>query len=159
MICIKINCQWIVGKIIRKCKVINKELEDLDSKYKHLTQELTSPQINNENNNEKLIVQQNKEEKKNSGTSSFPIYGDSSTYNINDMLRKNILNCVYFHQLLYMGFDDLIEQIKFHCKNAEPWAACGNNLPSTLFCCLYKFMQIKLTGKMNRATNFLSITF
>jgi pre-mRNA-splicing factor 38B len=36
------------------------------------------------------------------------------------------------------------------CKNAghaEPWAVGASGIPSTMFCCLYKLMLMKLTIK------------
>lgn len=77
----------------------------------------------------------------------FPVYGDPTTCNLNDLLRNNILSSQYFKDLYALKtYHEVLDEIKTHSKNAEPWTLGTNCIPSTLFCCLYKFMLMRLTG-------------
>lgn len=78
----------------------------------------------------------------------FPIWGDSNSYNINPLLRNNILNSQYFKDLyLLKSYNEIIDEICKKSTHVEPWTPGSNGIPSTLFCCLYKFMLMKLTLK------------
>ena len=78
----------------------------------------------------------------------FPINGDPSKGNMSDLLRNSILSCQYFKELYQIKtFEGVIEEIKGNVTNAEPWVVGANGVPSTLFCCLYKLMLMRLTEK------------
>lgn len=67
----------------------------------------------------------------------FQISGDQTTFNMNPLLRNNILSAQYYQELISLNtYEDIIGQIEYHCKNAEAFTLGTNNLPSTLFCCL-----------------------
>jgi len=78
----------------------------------------------------------------------FPVHGDSKTCNISDLLRNNIMQSSYFQDLYKLrGPSEISDEIVEHVKSVEPWTSGTTGLPSTLFCCLYKLMTMKLTEK------------
>jgi pre-mRNA-splicing factor 38B len=92
------------------------------------------------------IPVKNEENTWNNINKQFKIYGDGVTCNLNSLLHNNILSCQYFKdQLMNLGFNEIIDIIIQHVKYAEPWTIGTNGIPSTLFCCLYKFMIMRLS--------------
>lgn len=85
----------------------------------------------------------------------FTIYGDPLTCNLNSLILNNILSCQYFKEDCAMkGFNEIIDEIIQNVTYAEPWAVGISGVPSTLFCCLYKLMLLKLTeGQVNYLIN------
>ena len=76
----------------------------------------------------------------------FQTYGDPVACNMNDLLRTNILNTQYYRELQDLTTcEEIMGQIEYYCKHAEPFTLGTNNVPSTLFCCLYKLLMMKLT--------------
>ena len=45
--------------------------------------------------------------------------------------------------LIIKVIDDIIK----NAQHAEPWAVGTSGIPSSLFCCLYKFMTMRLNCK------------
>jgi len=86
------------------------------------------------------------EQKKRDPNTQLPIWGDSSTFNMNEVLRQNILQCQYFKDLFNIRtYTDTAEEITKRATHAEPWVSAASNIPSTLFCCLYKLMMMRLS--------------
>lgn len=81
----------------------------------------------------------------------YKIYGDPITGNLNQLIFNNILSCQYFKEdVAFKGFNEILAEIVQNVTYAEPWAVGISGVPSTLFCCLYKLMIIKLTeGQIN----------
>ena len=76
----------------------------------------------------------------------MPINGDSSTFNINPLLRENILMSQYFKDLFNLqSVEEMSMEVSSKVKNAEPWAHAASGVPSTLFCCLYRLMLMRLS--------------
>jgi len=48
---------------------------------------------------------------------------------------------------LVKAFPEVIEEIKENVYYTEPWVVGANNVPSTLFTILYKFMLMRLSEK------------
>ncbi len=73
-------------------------------------------------------------------------YGDPTTCNMNELLRNNIVTSQYFGELMALSsWEEIVAQIEYHCKHAEPFTLGTNNIPSTLFCCLYRLMLMRLS--------------
>lgn len=45
------------------------------------------------------------------------------------------------------SFEQVVEEIINNVTNTEPWVAGANGIPSSIFCCLYRLMQMRLTEK------------
>ncbi|OEH79547.1 prp38 family domain-containing protein [Cyclospora cayetanensis] len=73
---------------------------------------------------------------------------DSTTYNVNQLLRGNIMSSEYFKSLhQFKSFQEVVEELAAFAEHAEPYCAGSTRAPSTLFCCLYKLFTLKLTEK------------
>merc|ERR1719495_1850271 len=67
------------------------------------------------------------------------------TYNLSNILFKNITSCFYYSQNLAMmtTLDQLFEEIKKEVTHLEPMDKLLT--PSKAFCILVRMMQLKLT--------------
>ena len=68
---------------------------------------------------------------------------------MNGMLRDSILRSNYFKEDLYQltNFYAVLDEAREQVKYAEPWTSGAVGMPSTMFCCLFKFMTLKLNLK------------
>jgi len=74
-----------------------------------------------------------------------------TTYNLNYLLRENILASEYFKSLYrFKTYHEVVDEIYHYVKNAEPYCPGNSRAPSTLFCCLYKFFTMRLTERQVR---------
>eukprot|EP00920_Eleutheroschizon_duboscqi_P025449 GHVT01062632.1.p1 GENE.GHVT01062632.1~~GHVT01062632.1.p1 ORF type:complete len:516 (-),score=108.12 GHVT01062632.1:388-1725(-) len=76
---------------------------------------------------------------------------DTTTFNVNNLLRSNILASEYFKSLYGLKtYHEVVDEIFHYADHAEPYCSQSNRAPSTLFCCLYKFFTMRLTvNQMN----------
>jgi len=82
------------------------------------------------------------------GDNLFRIWGDSTSCNLNPRLRGNIINCQYFKDIYMLKTHfEVCDELCKNAGHAEPWAVGASGIPSTMFCCLYKLMLMKLTIK------------
>lgn len=67
---------------------------------------------------------------------------------MSELLRSSIQKSTYFKELLgLVSFEQVVEEITATVNNTEPWVSGSNAVPSSLFCCLYRLMQMRLTEK------------
>ncbi|KAF8823114.1 PRP38 family protein [Cardiosporidium cionae] len=79
---------------------------------------------------------------------------DIQTFNVNNLLRGNILSSEYFKSLYQLKhYTEVVDELYQYAEHAEPYVAGSSRAPSTLFCCLYKFFTMKLTE--NQVTGLL----
>eukprot|EP01053_Blabericola_migrator_P004466 Blabericola_migrator_1__4465@NODE_238_length_10988_cov_97_569087_g202_i0_p9_GENE_NODE_238_length_10988_cov_97_569087_g202_i0NODE_238_length_10988_cov_97_569087_g202_i0_p9_ORF_typecomplete_len172_score12_58PRP38/PF03371_15/6_2e28_NODE_238_length_10988_cov_97_569087_g202_i074297944 len=68
------------------------------------------------------------------------------TYNLNPLLRENILASEYFKSLYSLNtLNEVIEEIRQFVDHIEPYCSGNTRAPSTFLCCLYKLFTMKLT--------------
>ncbi|EAA21921.1 hypothetical protein, partial [Plasmodium yoelii yoelii] len=73
---------------------------------------------------------------------------NTSTYNVNNLLRNNILSSEYFRSLITLKtFKEVLDEILSYADHAEPYCIGSTRAPSTLFCCLYKLFTMHLSKK------------
>ncbi|ETW29284.1 hypothetical protein PFUGPA_03572 [Plasmodium falciparum Palo Alto/Uganda] len=73
---------------------------------------------------------------------------NTTTYNVNTLLRNNILSSEYFKSLIPIKtFKEVVDEIHSYADHVEPYCIGSNRAPSTLFCCLYKFFTMQLSEK------------
>eukprot|EP00375_Theileria_parva_P001755 XP_764430.1 hypothetical protein [Theileria parva strain Muguga] len=77
---------------------------------------------------------------------------NSVTYNMNDLLRSNILSSEYYKSLSVKNFYQVFDELVQFATHSEPYCSTATRAPSTIFCCLYRFLVLKLTEKQ---MNFL----
>lgn len=78
----------------------------------------------------------------------LPMYGNSTNYNINNLLFNNIMENEYFRALYQLRtYHEVIDEVYRSVDHVEPWQTGTARLPSSAFCLLVKFMLMKLTLK------------
>jgi hypothetical protein len=114
----------------RKCKKINEQYEELKAKHLHgdSYQHVKPKQVFN-------LDQIAQEWLDSESSAGFPLYGDYSKGNLNDLLRSNILRCQYFKVDLYekKTYHEVLNEIDIHVAYVEPWTIGTHGVPSTLF--------------------------
>ena len=86
------------------------------------------------------------------GMASFqPITGavdNGKSYNMERVLRSNVLNSTYFTQLCKVeDFMDLVDEIYNEVDHVEPWMSGNARGPSTAFCLLYRLFTMELDDR------------
>ena len=132
--------------VIRTCKKIKLQLDEIEEKRRGELEKL-----NPENRLREILgaepTSHQEQHKPKNPNAPMPIWGDGSTFNMNEILRNNIKSSQFFSDLQnYRSFHEVIEQLAAKATHAEPWATSGSTIPSPLFCCLYKFMLMRLSG-------------
>ncbi|CRH04061.1 pre-mRNA-splicing factor 38B, putative [Plasmodium relictum] len=88
-------------------------------------------------------VNHNNEEKKNCLEMT-----NTTTYNVNTLLRNNILSSEYFKSLsILKTYKEVVDEIHAYADHVEPYCIGSTRAPSTLFCCLYKLFTMHLSEK------------
>lgn len=78
----------------------------------------------------------------------LPMYGNTTNYNINNLLFNNIMENEYFRALYQLRtYHEVIDEIYRSVDHVEPWQTGTSRFPSSAFCLLVKFMLMKLTLK------------
>lgn len=89
------------------------------------------------------LAQQGPDERKNAIEMT-----NTNTYNMNNLLRENILTSEYFKSLYQLKTcSEVVDEIYQFADHAEPYCSGNSRAPSTLFCCIYKLFMLKLTEK------------
>lgn len=79
---------------------------------------------------------------------TIPMHGNSTNFNINNLLFNNIMENDYFRALYQLRtYHEVIAEIQANVNHVEPWQAGTSRYPSTAFCLLVKFLLMKLTVK------------
>ncbi len=85
----------------------------------------------------------------------MPVHGDAVTFNLNIVLRDSIVHSQYFRELLnkrsfqeVAAAHQMMEEVVTTVKHVEPWVQPGSSLPSTMFCCLYRLLLMRLSGSL-----------
>lgn len=78
----------------------------------------------------------------------LPMYGNTSNFNINNLLYNNVMENEYFRALYQLRtYHEVIDEIYRSVDHVEPWQTGTARFPSSAFCLLVKFMLMKLTLK------------
>lgn len=71
---------------------------------------------------------------------------NKQTYNFNAMLRDQILKSTYFKSLMNIDtFEGIVDQLYQFADTAEVYGAGTTTVPSTLFCCIFRFFTIGIS--------------
>ena len=129
------------NKNCRQCKKIR---EDFDQKKQQILEEMEvknngSATLASDSLPVSQLISQNQQ---------FPMNCDPKSGNLPEMLRNNILSSQYFKDLYSLkSCNEVINEIQENVTSCEPWLIGANCVPTTLFCCLYKFMLMRLNEK------------
>lgn len=71
---------------------------------------------------------------------------NKQTYNFNAMLRDQILKSTYFKSLMNIDtFEGIVDELYQFADTAEVYGAGTTTVPSTLFCCIFRFFTIGIS--------------
>lgn len=71
---------------------------------------------------------------------------NTTSYNLNPLLRENVLSSEYFKSLYqYSALNEIMAEIRQYVDHAEPYVTGHSRAPSTFICCLYKLFTMRLT--------------
>jgi len=71
---------------------------------------------------------------------------NKQTFNFNSMLRDQILKSTYFKSLMNIEtFEGIVDELYQYAESAEVYGANTTTVPSTLFCCLFRFFTLGIT--------------
>lgn len=75
------------------------------------------------------------------------IYGSSTTFNLESVLRANIINSDYYRNdcMKLTTWAEVIDQIYYDVTNVEPWLGGNARGPSTAFCLLHRLFTLRMT--------------
>eukprot|EP00923_Selenidium_pygospionis_P003540 GHVN01005587.1.p1 GENE.GHVN01005587.1~~GHVN01005587.1.p1 ORF type:complete len:660 (+),score=124.98 GHVN01005587.1:163-2142(+) len=73
---------------------------------------------------------------------------NTTHFNVNNLLHNSILGSEYYKSLYQIKtFNEVVDEIYEYAKDAEPYCAGSSRAPSTLFCCLFKLMTMRLSER------------
>ncbi|GAB4814832.1 hypothetical protein N2152v2_001878 [Parachlorella kessleri] len=79
-------------------------------------------------------------------------YGNTSTYNLETVLRENIIRSQYWEKTCIdlEGWQEVVDEIYYSVEHCEPWMSGNARGPSSAFCLLYRLGQLKPTPQQIR---------
>jgi len=78
-------------------------------------------------------------------------YGSRETYNVEGVLRTNILQSEYYKSLHSLDdFFTVVDEIYNEVEHCEPWMSGNARGASTCFCLLYKLFTMKISEQYVR---------
>ena len=82
------------------------------------------------------------------------IYGNATTFNIENVLRQNILGCDYYRNDCgrLESWRDVVDEICAAVEHVEPWMGGNARGPSTAFCLLHRLLALRLSVEEIAAT-------
>lgn len=78
----------------------------------------------------------------------FKIHGNASSFNIENVLLRNIVNSEYYRSIQNLDdWNSIVDEIYYHVSDAEPWMSGNARGASTAFCLLYRLFSIQMTNR------------
>jgi len=70
-------------------------------------------------------------------------YGNTTTYNVESVLRKNIVDSEYYRDtcLKLTTWEELVDEIYYSVHDVEPWMSGNARGASTAFCLLFRSVR------------------
>lgn len=80
------------------------------------------------------------------------IYGNKTTFNLENVLRQNIVSSEYYEKTceLLDTWDDIVDEIYDNVEHVEPWMSGNARGASTAFCLLHRLFTLQLDAKQIR---------
>lgn len=69
------------------------------------------------------------------------LYGNKTTFNLENVLRLNIINADYFRDTcLKLGsWEEVVDEVYYDVQHVEPWMSGNARGASTAFCLMYRY--------------------
>lgn len=82
------------------------------------------------------------------------IYGNPTTFNLENVLRQNIVACDYYRNdcVKLEDWQQVIDEIYNAVEHVEPWIGGNARGPSTAFCLLHRLATIRMSVEETSAT-------
>lgn len=73
----------------------------------------------------------------------LPQHGNLTTYNMENVLRSNIVNSEYFRDTCgkLNSWEEVVDEIYYSVSDVEPWMSGNARGASTAFCLLYRWVR------------------
>ena len=67
-------------------------------------------------------------------------YGNTTTYNMESVLRKNIVDSEYYRDtcMKLNSWEEVVDEIYYNVHDVEPWMSGNARGASTAYCLLYR---------------------
>ena len=77
-------------------------------------------------------------------------YGNTTTYNVESVLQKNIANSEYFRDTCtkLSTWEEVVDEIYYSVHDVEPWMSGNARGASTAFCLLYRSVRCALQSNL-----------
>ncbi|KAG2499979.1 hypothetical protein HYH03_002263 [Edaphochlamys debaryana] len=76
------------------------------------------------------------------------IHGNATTFNLESVLRQNILASDYYrHTCATLQYSDIVDEIYENVDHVEPWMSGNARGPSSAFCLMHRLCAIKLNAQ------------
>jgi len=132
----------------RKCKKLKEQIDEIEKKKKQEKEKSNPENRLREIFGESLNAAAEENKVKKNPNAPMAIWGDTSTFNINELLRNNIKTSPYFNEILPLrNVQEIIDEITKKATHAEPWLPGHVGIPSTFFCLLYRLMMLRPSEK------------
>ena len=88
-------------------------------------------------------------------------YGSTATYNMESVLRKNIVDSEYFRDTcMKLGsWEEVVDEIFYSVHDVEPWMSGNARGASTAYCllyrCVHRLLATCLAGSVHVGTDLL----
>eukprot|EP00955_Chlamydomonas_euryale_P036190 350372-Chlamydomonas_euryale.AAC.3 len=81
-------------------------------------------------------------------------YGNTTTFNVENVLRQNILSSQYFERRCQslVTWEQVVDEIYETVDHVEPWMSGNARGPSSAFCLLHRLFQLKLDANQIKGT-------
>jgi pre-mRNA-splicing factor 38B len=82
------------------------------------------------------------------------IYGNASTFNLENVLRQNITACEYYRRdcTALADWQSVIDEIYNAVEDVEPWIGGNARGPSSAFCLLHRLFTLRMSIEEVSAT-------
>lgn len=70
-------------------------------------------------------------------------YGNTTTYNVESVLQKNVVNSEYFRDtcMKLSSWEEVVDEIYYSVQDVEPWMSGNARGASSAFCLLYRSVR------------------
>jgi PRP38 family len=89
----------------------------------------------------------------------LPQHGNLTTYNMENVLRSNIVNSEYFRDTCgkLVSWEEVVDEIYYSVSDVEPWMSGNARGASTAFCLLYRSGHGRRLSPMSSSCDFSGV--
>jgi len=86
-------------------------------------------------------------------------YGNTTTYNVESVLQKNVVNSEYFRDtcMKLSSWEEVVDEIYYSVQDVEPWMSGNARGASSAFCLLYRSVRCATQAALIMQTTSASL--